>query len=236
MAAKLISLALGFLLGLVHFYSEKFKPEQGPKHYRIFSFAAGISIAYLFLDLLPHTYEAATHLKNSVFIFLLLGFALIHLFHKYIFQHTEEEKPVLTKLHTLHSVFFFLYYFMVGLVLCEKVHASYLEAVLFMIPVTLHAGLSTASLSEIHGEYREVFWIKLTLSLSPLLGVLFSFLFPPPQVITNILVSFIAGTLLYIFVKEFLPEERKGQPVFFVIGITIFFIFYVLINVFNLNF
>ena len=49
------------------------------------------------------------------------------------------------------------------------------------------------------------------------------------------LVSFIAGVLLYIFVKEFLPEELKGQPVFFIIGVAVFIVLYTLINVFNLD-
>ena len=44
----LYALLLSAFLGIVHFFSTKFKPEEGPKHFRIISFAAGISIAYLF--------------------------------------------------------------------------------------------------------------------------------------------------------------------------------------------
>lgn len=81
---NIFALGLGFLLGIIHFYSEKLKPPEGANRFRVISFAAGISIAYLFLDLLPHTYEAAGHLKNFVFVFLLLGFVLFHLAEKLI--------------------------------------------------------------------------------------------------------------------------------------------------------
>ncbi len=115
----IFALGMGLLLGIVHFFSEKLKPEEGAKHYRIVSFAAGISIAYLFLDLLPHTYEAAIHLKNWVFLFLLLGFVIFHLAEKYIYQHSDQKKLEL-ELKEIHSIFF-IYYFLVGIVLKDRI-------------------------------------------------------------------------------------------------------------------
>jgi len=224
--ATVLSLILGLILGVIHFFSGKFKPEEGEKHYRIFSFAAGISTAYLFLYLFPHTYEAATHLKSAVFIFLLLGFALYHLSEKFLYQHTMQDRSASTKLQKLHTIVFFIYHFMVGLVLYEKSHSSTLEALLFLVPVGIHAALSTASLSEIHGEFKEVLGLKMLVSSSFLMGVILALFIHIPPTVNNILVSFIAGILLYIFVKEFLPEKKEGQPVFFVIGVVLFFIFF----------
>lgn len=95
-----------------------------------------------------------------------------------------------------------------------------------MIPIALHAALSSASLARIHGEIRESIWIKITLSLSTVLGVVLAIFLHIPTIINNMLVSFIAGALLYIIVKEFLPEKKKGQPIFFIIGLTLFLAFY----------
>ncbi len=72
-------------------------------------------------------------------------------------------------------------------------------------------------------------WIKIALSLSTLLGVIFATLLHVPSVINNILISFIAGILLYIIVKEFLPEKKKGQPLLFIVGMALFFVFYLFI-------
>ena len=40
----------------------------------------------------------------------------------------------------------------------------------------------------------------------------------------------IAGILLYIIVKEFLPEKEKGQPIFFILGVLLFIGFYTCIE------
>ena len=72
-------------------------------------------------------------------------------------------------------------------------------------------------------------WIKIALFLSTSLGVIFAILLRVPAALNNILISFIAGILLYIIVKEFLPEKKKGQPSLFIIGLPLFFVFYLFI-------
>ncbi len=229
---KIISLIFGLLLGAIHYYSEKLKIPEGANRYRVISFAAGISIAYLFLDLLPHAYEAAAHLKNFVFAFLLLGFVIFHLIEKNIYKHANREK-LAKELKEVHSVSFFCYYFMVGIVLCNKIQINLLEGSLFLVPIALHAALSTASLGKIHGEIRESHWAKITLSLSSLMGVIFVHLVSIPNILDNILVSIIAGTLLYIIVKEFLPDKEKGQPLFFALGNLLFIGFFLFLEFFR---
>lgn len=227
--AGIIALGSGLGVGVIHFFSENLKPQEGPKYYRIFSFAAGISISYLFLDLLPHTYEAATHLKNWVFIFLLLGFSIHHLSEKYIYRHAEANK-VAWELHIVHSIGFFFYYFIIGIVVKNIIQDNVLEGILFMIPISLHAGLSTASLAQIHGDIRESSWVKILLSFPTLLGVLFAMFISIPAAVNNVMVSLIAGVLLYIFVKEFIPEKKKGAPLFFLFGLGLFLAFFVILN------
>jgi zinc transporter ZupT len=133
------------------------------------------------------------------------------------------------ELKEIHSVSFFIYYLLVGIVRKDKLQLSILEGSLFMIPIALHAGLSTASLSRIHGEIRESILFKIALSFSALLGIALAILIHIPKFLHNILVSFIAGAILYIIVKEFLPEKKNGQPLFFIMGVALFFLFYLFI-------
>lgn len=226
---EIIALVAGFLLGVIHFLSEGLTPRKETHKFRIISFAAGISIAYLFLDLLPHTYDAATVLKEWVFVFLLLGFAVFHLIEKMIYQHANQDR-LAWELKEVHSVSFFLYYFLIGIVIKDELQANLLDGILLLIPVSLHAALSTVSLSRIHGDVRESPWVKAALSLSSLLGVVFALFIHVPSVLDHVFISVIAGVLLYIIVKEFLPEKKEGQPLFFILGITLFLVFYVLIN------
>jgi zinc transporter ZupT len=77
-------------------------------------------------------------------------------------------------------------------------------------------------MSSIHGEVRERTVTKVLLSISSLLGIIFAAVVVIPVMVDNILVSLIAGVLLYIIVREFIPEKEKGQPAFFVIGVVLF--------------
>ena len=226
---EVASLALAIALGIVHYLGEGLKIPEGTKHYRIISFAAGISIGYLFLDLLPHTYKAATHLQSSVFLFLLLGFSTVHLVEKYFYQHGKKTE-LYHNFKVVHSATFFLYYFLVGSVLVELTQDSILEGALFAFPVMFHAGLSSASLSEIHGHFSPNTKEKILLSLAAPAGVLLTFIAPLPLTMHNITISTIAGILLYVFVKEFLPEREKGQPIFFILGLIFFYIALTLIR------
>jgi zinc transporter ZupT len=219
--ASVLAVVFGVFLGVVHFFSERIRSPRGRTRYRIVSLAAGVSIAYLFLHLLPETYEAAVHLRQWVFIFLLLGFSAFHLVEKLIYQHADRAK-LAWELKEVHSIAFFAYHFIVGVALEDKIRAGVLDGVLFLVPITLHAYLSTASLSGIHGEIRERLATKVVLCLATLLGVIFAMLFRVPVMVGNILVSLIAGVLLYIIVREFLPEKERGEPAFFVIGLGAF--------------
>ncbi len=227
--AGIIAVGLGLGVGVIHFFGENLKPQEDPRFYKIFSFAAGISISYLFLDLLPHTYEAATHLKKWVFVFLLVGFSIHHLSEKYIYQHAEEDK-VAKELHIVHSIGFFFYYFIVGIIVKNILQENVVEGILFMIPISLHAGLSTASLGQIHGDIRDSLGLKILFSFPTLLGVFFAIFISIPVTLNNVMVSLVAGALLYIFVKEFIPEKKKGEPLFFLLGLGLFLALFVFLN------
>jgi len=219
--ATIFALACGVVLAVIHLASERLHPRHGRMRWRIISFAAGISIAYLFLHLLPETYEAADHIRGWVFVFLLAGFAVFHLIEKYIYQHAERERLV-RDLKEIHSVSFFVYHFVVGVALAGKFEEGMLEGLLFLVPVAFHAGLSTASLSGIHGDIRERTSVRVLLSLSTLLGVVFAAFVRIPPALELSLVSFVAGVLLYIIVREFLPQKEKGEPAYFVFGLLVF--------------
>ncbi len=217
----LSALGLGILLGAIHYFSEDIVLAEGRMRCRVVSFAAGFSIAYLFLDLLPRTYEATVHIERMAFAFLLLGFAVFHLLEKFIYQHADPT-ALSQELKELHSISFFVYYFMVGIVIEDVLQTSIVEGVLFFVPVALKAGLSTASLSHIHGEVRESVWLKVGLSLSTVLGVILAMVVRIPLLVHNVLISLISGVLLYVIVREFLPEKKEGEPVFFIAGLAVF--------------
>ena len=220
--SNLFALGLGLTVAVIHLLGESIKVPTGSRHSRLISFAAGVSIGYLFLDLLPQTYYAAEQLKESVFLFLLLGFSIVHLVEKYFYQHTGKA-AVQKKLKAIHAVTFFLYYFLIGVVLPDLIQSEIYEGILFIIPVALHAGLIGASLAEVHGQFSPNLYEKVAISLGAPLGVLFASLIPLSPIVYHVVISGISGIMLYVFVREFLPEREHGQPLFFVLGLVSFY-------------
>jgi zinc transporter ZupT len=221
--SNLIALGLGLAVAILHFLGESIKIPSGSRHFRLISFAAGISIGYLFLDLLPQTYSAAEQLQDSVFLFLLLAFSLVYLVEKYFYQHSGGNAAVQQRLKAFHTVTFFVYYYLIGIVLPHLIQTEFYQGVLFIIPVALHAALIGASLAEVHGQFSPSRFEKIVISLGVPLGVISASLMPVTALVYNIVISGIAGVMLYVFVREFLPEREQGQPLFFVLGLVTFF-------------
>jgi zinc transporter ZupT len=87
----------------------------------------------------------------------------------------------------------------------------------------LHAGLIGASLAEVHGQFSPHLFEKISISLATPLGVLFATLIPFSPIMHNAVISGIAGIMLYVFVREFLPEREDGQPLFLILGLVVFY-------------
>ena len=80
----IIAIILAVILGVVQYFKEKTFKACGSYYKHVISFSAGIAITYLFLDLFPSFSEKVLKLNQLLFIFLLIGFVVIHLVEKYI--------------------------------------------------------------------------------------------------------------------------------------------------------
>jgi len=211
----------GLILGVIHLISDKIHIRKSSLRNKLVSFGAGVSISYIFLSMLPTTYHASIYLEELVFVFLLIGFAIFHIAEKYIYKHAAKEK-LRYELKEEHSIAFFFYYFIVGIALFYITQANAMEGLLFFIPLAIHAGLSSLSMRELHGKMKESFTVKSLLSAAPLAGMVFAKLVVMPVVVFNAILSFIIGVFLYIVIRELLPEKKKGEPTYFILGMVLF--------------
>lgn len=185
------------------------------------SFTGGIFITYLILHLLPQVYQENLFMTRVAVMSLLIGFALFHTLEKYIYQH--ESGPRLKKdLRRAHSIMFFAYHIIIGIILVTLTRFDLVSGVLLFIPIFLFTAISSISLKEIHEIITEKRKIRFLLSISTLIGVLIGIYLEINAFMYNILFGFVVGTLLYIIVVESLPKEREGNPFFFIFGIIIY--------------
>ena len=109
---NVLAYLFGILLGLGHYLSELISWKHREK---IISFIAGMSIAYLFLELFPLLFQEGKQVSEVVFLFVMLGFLVFFVFEKYVYQHSKT-RMIAREISWLHAIGFFLYHFIIGMV------------------------------------------------------------------------------------------------------------------------
>lgn len=217
----LAAILLSLFLGAVHFWNEKIFFKKEAIKAKTMSFIAGASVAYVFLYLLPDLYKGVAHVNQWVFIFILLGFSLVHILEKYLYQHTKKEERLL-RLKEAHFFIFFLYYFVIGVILTEFLKISLWKGLLFFVPIVFYAAVSRISFEEVHIRLREQKLFRILLSLAALLGVLLASIILKQLFLYHILLAFITGTFFYIVIMDFIPREARGRPEYFLLGVSLY--------------
>ena len=214
----MLPIVFSLILGATHFWNEKIQIRQEYVRIRIISFVAGISVTYVFLNLLPEVYKGFEVYDRLIFISLLAGFSAAHLVEKYIYQHSAPQY-LKERLSSVHSVAFFFYHFFLGVVLVRLNAMSGLDSVLFFLPVLFYSAVGLVSLEKIHTKIWERPTVKFLLSLSTLFGVLLAEALMGLELAFNILFGFIIGIFLYIVLIDFVPKEARGRPEYFALGV-----------------
>lgn len=206
-----VAIILALIMSIAHFFSEQFAAQCGSYRDPIISLSAGVSITYIFLDLFPR-FITAVRFDQALFFTVLIGFGALHVIEKYLYKHLKPTR-LRRNLRLEESTVSFVYHFFVGIVLTSIVAVSVSEGILFFLPVLLYTGLSTLPVT-----LPKIPRIKLILSASTFLGAVFAFGVAVSSVVSTALMGFIIGFLLFSATRHSLPREKKGRPLFFIIG------------------
>ena len=213
-----IAIILAILIGIAHFFSEKICKICSPYFKEIISLSAGISITYIFLDLFPQFSSQVIQLNEFLFLSLLIGFVVIHLIEKYVYQHIVK-KQIKRKLGVINQIFSVIYHIILGTVIYNFSQQNIEKVLLLFVPIFIFTAVSTLPVSQ-HPSNRVNFLV----SLSTLIGVLlaiFLFIRISPLVLTG-LVGFVIGSLLFSVIRHSIPVGVEGKPLFFVLGVLIY--------------
>jgi len=218
-------LAFAAVLSLVHYYSERYTGRIERYHSELISFSAGLFITYIFLYLLPELMEGGKYMGNNIFFLILLGFIVYHLSQKFLYQHVKNKKELLRDLSSLHIAGFFIDHFVVGIILFLAISTEdVLVGMLVFVPLLLHTFSSSISLDHIDEHVSFNRPIGSLLAVSPILGVIFAKVLIVNLEIFYSLFALATGALLYVVIKDAIPEDKSGKPEYFALG---FFISYI---------
>jgi len=140
----------------------------------------------------------------------------------------------------------YIYHFLVGIILVGLLRIELVGGILFFIYAffrTIVTKRSEAHLIftdlEIYEEqkYEQKIIIKYFSCGSALTGIIIGLIinsFLPVNIeLLFIFYSFISGVILYVIVREVIPEKEKGNPLKFLIGLLGFAVVIIIINIFT---
>ncbi|MBT2570565.1 ZIP family metal transporter [Planococcus sp. ISL-110] len=234
----MLSLSFIFAIGfvLLHLFSKRLKLLKVLPRSRFLSIAGGISVAYVFLHLLPELGifqdELRGELENSSLKFLenhiyLVAMAGLVIF--YALEHSvktskrknkhKAQSKASSGVFWVHIISFALYNAVIGYLLVREEYEDAWGMSLFFIAMGVHFMTNDKGLRATHREDYDRYgrWL---LAAAILIGWGIGAFVDVHEWIISVLTAFLAGGVILNVLKEELPEERESSLLAFCTGLT----------------
>jgi len=213
------TLAAALVLASVYLFGHKLRATS--HHRRWVSVAAGVSVAWVFIDLLPEISENQANFstgphramalfpEQAVYLAAMFGFMVFYAF-EYIVNASDENREPSTVYFACRIIAFATYS---GLIAYLLIHNTWKDAptlVMYTLAMSFHFLLVDHSLfSEHYGSYESR--LRWVLALSVLAGWFVGILTSIPEQWMARIVGFVSGGVLMNTVVVELPEGRGGR-------------------------
>jgi zinc transporter ZupT len=236
----LISLTGALLFSFAHLFAYKLKFLEVLPRSKWLSFAGGVSIAYIFMHLLPeleemqHTFVEERQKIESFFKYPLYAVALLSLSIYYGIErhvkmsgvskktekHAEVESQEEVGIFYFHIFSFALYNSLIGYTLTRE-EWDIQSFILFVLALGFHFVVNDFGFVE-HYRHNYIKIGRWILGFAPLAGWLVGNLVRISEVHLGLVLAFIAGGTILNVLKEELPEERKSNFWAFLSGVVLY--------------
>lgn len=222
-------------LALTHLFAEHLGFPYIPRS-KWLSFAGGVSVAYVFVHIMPEIAQGQEVLKDKMLNFLehhnyliaLLGLLLFYGLEKAAKQssqsHREGNNKEMTKnlnVFWIHISSFALYNAVIGYLIVHREEHTSISLLSFTLAMAFHFVVNDYSLMEhYHKAYeRKGRWVLIAAIFG---GWLIGTLTEVSEVWVAVPFAFIAGGVIMNVMKEELPKERKSNFWAFFLGIVLY--------------
>lgn len=218
-------MVLGF--AAIHLSSRKLRGIGLIPRSAFLSFAGGISVAYVFLRILPELHEGQIYFKNSettflgiesIYLISLIGLVLFYALERYTKLEKSESHHNLC--FWLHIVTFSLYNALIGFILHHEEESGIQAALAYFVAMGAHFLVNDIGLRMSYKKlYRtEGAWI---LALSIVVGWALGLFIEPSEMLIFTILAFLSGGIILNVMKEELPEERESKLLAFLLGVGV---------------
>lgn len=235
MSPVVLAPAGALLLAVVHIFAGKLRFLDSIPRSRWLSFASGVSVAFVFLHLLPELDAAqdamreelgdpAGFLRHRIYVLAALGltvfYGLERLAERSRMRRRVEEGEDRTEpgVFWAHTGAFALYNGVIGYLLGEEA-AEPRSYVLFLVAIAVHFVVNDYGLRQHHKSLydRRGRW---ALAAAVLLGAGVGASFRVPYMYLLVPLAFVAGAIILNVLKEELPNDRQSRFWAFALGVS----------------
>lgn len=233
----LVSVGLLFVasLGLLHLFSGSLRWIDRLPAKQWFSFGAGVSIAYVFVDVLPflgrgqtaldaHSGPLAQVVPYLVYVVALLGLTVFYSL-EVLAKRSREENVQLTRedcttpaVFWVHTGAFALYNGLLGYLLSDAEHHGLVPCALLFFALALHFTVNDHAFRSHHKTSYDRYgrWI---LAFTVVAGYLIGVAYQVGEAAIALLWAFVAGGLILNVIKDELPGQHQSSLSAFLVGL-----------------
>lgn len=220
-----VALLISVALAVAHVFAGRLRVLDDIPRSKLLSAAGGISVAYVFVQLLPELSEAAANVRNAiavergVYLVALLGLVLFYAVERFGRTNHGDDVGPDDAWHAAGAFAFVtygIYNAIIGYLLVRD-HETLSGLVLFGLAMGVHFVVNDHGLRENHGrQYHDAgrWFIAAAVIAGAVLGLVTTI----PETVVGMLVAFIAGGVVLNVMKEELPAERESSLWAFLAG------------------
>jgi len=238
-----IALIITLVLILIHFITSKLHHIRFMSEKSIVSFGSGLTVAYVFLHMLPELVEgneAIGKVMNqidgltpmtdlAIFIVALVGFNVYYGF-ELLARKASKSKHSSPLGYRLHLAIYCMYNILITYTMPLRVQTGMAFAIVFTIAMGMHFFISDISLRRHFPDYFDVKGHYILL-FSLFVGWLISAVTEPVNVFySSLLISFLSGSILFNVFKEEIPPENESSYGGFFVGSAIMAVVLILLT------
>ncbi|WP_373529946.1 hypothetical protein [Nostoc sp.] len=223
----MIAAICAIALAIIHLYSGKLQFIRAKPRSRWLSFGSGVSVAYVFVHILPELSKAQITLQSSlniglaflehhVYLVALLGLAVFYGLERFANKSRQRNQKAgkgdVTALDVfwIHIASFAVYNALIGYLLVHREESSIKSLLFYFFAMALHFVVNDNGLRENHKQIYDRIgrWL---LVAAIIVGWLIGIGTQIHQAAVAVLFAFLSGGIVLNVLKEELPEQRESR-------------------------
>ena len=216
---------IAIALAAIHLFSGRLRFLKKTLHNRCISFGSGVSVAYVFIHILPELSQAQVKFQSSVnilsflehhvYLVALLGLTVFYGLERFArtsrqrTQKIENTDVTDADFFRIHIGAFAIYNFLIGYLLVHREESGLPSLLLFSLAMALHFVVNDHALREHHQKIYDKMgrWL---LAIAIIIGWFMGISTKINQAVVAVLFAFLAGGIILNVLKEELPEVRES--------------------------